>query len=222
MTKHRLNVFITLVIVLLIIAGILAWVTGESVSNPPAAEESETPTATETLPASSAKPTENSAKPEESAKPSKSPEESSAPESPKESEDPSIPKTRTLNTSGSFESSTGTNLNISVKWTAVSKNDQTVTLTATAYMYSYTMHYGSTSGTMSINGVSKNFVSNAINYDNSDRLQEVKLCTMTLDLPIAVGETVSIPVGATWNFNGTYNNQELSGISANEYILIEG
>ena len=220
MSRHRLNVFITLIFVLLIIAGITAWLTGPVTNDSNEPEETAAPAPTSSV--ETPPPAVNTDKPVESAAPSQTPQASDEPEESQEPEDPSIPKTRTLNLSGDFNTTTGTNLNMSVKWTAVSKNDETVTLTATAYIYSYTMHYGSTTGTMSINGISKSFVSNSINYDNTDKLQEVKLCTMSVDLPIAVGESVSIPVSATWDFNGTYNKQEFSGISADQYILIEG
>lgn len=214
MSKQRFSLFLTLIIVLLIVAGIFAWITADNGD----AEPRETEAAAQSAAVVSAEPEKTSA-------PTPSPEASTEPEEtqePEEEDDPSIPKTRTLNLSGDIDSTTGTNLNISIKWTAVSKNDETVTLTASVYMYSYTMHYGSTTGSMSINGVSKSFVSDAINYDNTDRLQEVKLCTMKADLPIAVGESVSIPLSAMWNFSGVYNNQEIDGISVSDYILIEG
>lgn len=196
MTRHRLNVFITLIIVLLIIAGISAWVTGGVSDGEP--EESSSPAATET------------ATPEQT----KAPEESPEPDG--------KPNTRTLNTEGIFETTTGTNLNMVLKWHAVSKDDETVTLTATAYIYSYTMKCETETGSMSINGESKSFVTDPINYVSTDRLQEVELYTMSLDLPIAVGETVSIPVSAVWNFSGEYNGQQFDGISISEYVLIEG
>lgn len=213
MSRHRLNVFITLVIVLLIIAGLSAWVTGAVSNKEDEAEETAAPATSTVTPATP------SPSPEESSSPDSDPSSGSAPE---ESDDPSIPKTRTLNLSGDIDSTTGTNLNMSVKWTAVSKNDQTVTLTATAYLYSYAMQCDTVPGSISINGVSKSFVSNSISYDGTDRLQEVKLFTMSVDLPIAVGESVSIPVSATWNYTGLYNEQQFDGISVDEYILIEG
>lgn len=214
MSKQRFSLFLTLIIVLLIVAGIFAWITGDKNDAEPVETEPSAPSAAVV-----------SSEPEKTAAPNPTPEASAEPEEteePEEEDDPGIPKTRTLNLSGDIDSTTGTNLNISIKWTAVSKNDETVTLTASVYMYSYTMHYGSTTGSMSINGVNENFVSDAINYDNTDRLQEVKLHTMKVDLPVAIGESVSIPLSAMWNFDGVYNNQEISGISASDYILIEG
>ncbi len=213
MSRHRLNVFITLVIVLLIIAGLSAWLTGAGSDAEDEPEESKAPATASVAPATS------SPTPEESTAPSDEPEETDAPE---ESDDPSIPKTRTLNLSGDIDSTTGTNLNMSVKWTAVSKNDQTVTVTATAYIYSYAMQCDVVPGSISINGISKSFVSDSMSYVGTDRLQEVKLCTMSVDLPIAIGETVSIPVSAVWNYTGLYNDQQFDGISVDEYILIEG
>lgn len=213
MSRHRLNVFITLVIVLLIIAGLSAWLTGAGSDAEDEPEESKAPATASVAPATP------SPTPEESTAPSDEPEETDAPE---ESDDPSIPKTRTLELSGDIDSTTGTNLNMSVKWTAVSKNDQTVTVTATAYIYSYAMQCDVVPGSISINGISKSFVSDSISYEGTDRLQEVKLCTMSVDLPIAIGETVSIPVSAVWNYTGLYNDQQFDGISVDEYIQIEG
>lgn len=210
MTRHRLNVFITLIIILLIIAGFFAWATGGFSGNKP--EESVSPSITPETGAP-----EVTIAPEATAAP---PEATIAPE---ESPEPdNTPHTRTLNTEGSFETTTGTNLNMVLRWHAVSKNDETVTLTATAYIYSYTIKYGTETGSMSINGVSKSFVTDPLSYESTDRLQEVELYTMSLDLPVAVGETVSVPVSAVWNFRGEYNGQPLDGISINEYVLIEG
>lgn len=217
MSKQRFNVFLTLIIVLLIVAGICAWVTAGNKSIDTGIEESE--------PVSAPSASVETGTPEATPAPKDTPSPTATPEAsdePEESDDPSIPKTRTLNLSGDIDASTGTNLSMSIKWTAVSKNDETVRLTATLYMYSYTMHYGSAAGSISVNGVSKDFVSAPINYDNTDQLQEVKLCTITVDLPIAVGESASIPLSATWNFDGVYNGQEISGITVSDYVLIEG
>lgn len=215
MSKQRFSLFLTLIIVLLIVAGIFAWITGDKSDS---AEPQETETVQTSAPAATAEP-EKTAAPAPTPAASAEPEETAEPE---EEDDPSIPKTRTLNLSGDIDSTTGTNLNISIKWTAVSKNDETVTLTASVYMYSYAMHYGSATGSLSVNGVTENFVTNAVNYDDTDRLQEVRLYTMKVDLPIAVGETGSFPISAVWNFNGVYNNQEINGISVSDHILIEG
>lgn len=224
MSKHRLNVFITLVIVLLIIAGISAWLTNESLNEAAAAREaSVTPTPTMIIAtAQPVKTPEPSEKPEASTAPGEDEEDSQQSEAPEQSDDPSVPKTRKLDLSGELSSSTGTNLNMTLKWTAVSKNDKTVTLTATAYIYSYTIHYGSTNGCISINGNRGDFVSDPINFDGTDSLRETKLHSYSIDLPIAVGETVSVPVSATWNFTGVYNNQEFSGITVSDYIRIAG
>ena len=141
---------------------------------------------------------------------------------PEPSLDPSVPVTRQLNLSGDFASSTGTNLNIGVKWTAESKNDETIKLTVTSYVYSYAMHCGPVSGTMSVNGQSESFSSGTMSYDSTEKLQAVKLHTMTLYLPISVGETVSIPVSVSWNFDGEYNGQQFDGITVEQYIEIAG
>lgn len=211
MPKQRLHVFIAFVLVLLIIAGLCALLTNGSKDKVP----KETP-----APVESAAPVESSSPADEpSAKPEGTPEPT---ETPEPSLDPSVPVTRQLNLSGDFASSTGTNLNIGVKWTAESKNDETIKLTVTSYVYSYAMHCGPVSGTMSVNGQSESFSSGTMSYDSTEKLQAVKLHTMTLYLPISVGETVSIPVSVSWNFDGEYNGQQFDGITVEQYIEIAG
>lgn len=211
MPKQRLHVFIAFVLVLLIIAGLCALLTNGSKDKVP----KETP-----APVESAEPEKSSSPADEpSAKPEGTPEPTETPET---SLDPSVPVTRQLNLSGDFASSTGTNLNIGVKWTAESKNDETIKLTVTSYVYSYAMHCGPVSGTMSVNGQSESFSSGTMSYDSTEKLQAVKLHTMTLYLPISVGETVSIPVSVSWNFDGEYNGQQFDGITVEQYIEIAG
>lgn len=212
MPKQRLHVFIAFVLILLIIAGLCALLTNGNKNTAPEESEPVQSTAPEKTPTPEDEP---STKPEETPAPTETPE-------PEPSLDPSVPVTRQLNLSGDFASSTGTNLNIGVKWTAESKNDETIKLTVTSYVYSYAMHCGPVSGTMSVNGQSESFSSGAMSYDSTEKLQAVKLHTMTLYLPISVGETVSIPVSAAWNFDGEYNGQEFDGISVEQYIEIAG
>ena len=197
---------------LLIIAGLCALLTNGNKNTEPEESEPVQSAAPEKSPTPADEP---SAKPEETPAPTETPE-------PEPSLDPSVPVTRQLNLSGDFASSTGTNLNIGVKWTAESKNDETIKLTATSYIYSYAMHCGPVSGSMSVNGQSESFSSATMSYDSTEKLQAVKLHTMTLYLPISVGETVSIPVSAAWNFDGEYNGQDFDGISVEQYIEIAG
>lgn len=209
MPKNRLFVFIAFVLVLLIIAGLSAWFTNEKTADEP--EASTAPAASDT--------------PEQTQTPSSAPESTPEPTpepTPEETLDPSVPATRNVSLSGDFSSATGTNLNIGVKWTAVSRNDEIIRLNVDVYLYSYTMHCGSVGGSVSVNGESRNFVSNAISYDNTDKLQALKLYSMSVDLPIAVGETVSIPISAAWNFSGEYNGQPIDGVAVDQYIQITG
>lgn len=199
MPKHRLHIFIALVLVLLIVAGLCALMTSDKGKTAP--EESTAPTA-----ASAG---------------SSTPEETPAP-TPEETLAPSVPATREVNLSGDFSSATRTNLNIGVKWTAVSRNDEIIRLSVDVYLYSHAMHCGTVSGTVSVNGDTESFVSDAVSYDSTEKLQALKLYSMTVDLPIAVGETVSIPISAVWNFSGEYNGQEIDGLSVDQYIQIAG
>ena len=213
MTKHRLHVFIALVLVLLIIAGLCALLTNGNENENDEPEETQEP---------SSEPVESS-DPEETAEPSSSPAAEPTPEpTPEETLDPSVPATRELNLSGDFASTSGTNLNIGVKWNAVSRNDETIRLSVDVYLYSYAMHCGVVDGSVSVNGETKSFVSDSIAYDSTEKLQALKLQSMALDLPIAVGETVSIPISAQWNFSGQYNGKDIEGLSVEQYIEIAG
>ena len=214
MPKQRLLIFIAFVLILLIIAGLCALLTSGSNSDEP--EETQTP-------APSAP--EESSDPEETPGPTQTPEPSSEPTpepTPEETLDPDVPATREVSLSGDFASATGTDLNIGVKWTAVSRNDEIIRLSVDVYLYSYAMHCGSVGGSVSVNGESKSFVSDPISYDSTENSQALKLQSMTLDLPIAVGETVSVPISAQWNFSGQYNGKDIDGLSAEQYIEIAG
>ena len=211
MTKHRLHIFIAFVLVLLIIAGLCALLTNGNENDEP--EEAQTPAPTSS-------PAESSA-PEETAEPTATPEPTPEP-TPEETLDPSVPVTRELDLSGDFASTSGTNLNIGVKWNAVSRNDETIRLSVDVYLYSYAMHCGPVDGSVSVNGETKSFVSDAISYDSTEKLQALKLQSMVLDLPISVGETVSVPISAQWNFSGQYNGKDIDGLSVEQYIEIAG
>ena len=213
MTRHRFHIFIALVLVLLIIAGLCALLTN---GNAPSEPEEST--------ASSAAPSEP-APPEESSEPASTPTPQPTPTpdpEPEETLDPSVPATRELNLSGDFASTSGTNLNIGVKWTAVSGNDETVRLTVEVYLYSYTMHCGVVGGSVSVNGETKDFYSDSIDYDSSEKLQALKLQTVKLNIPVAIGETVSVPISAQWNFSGQYNGKDIDGLSVEQIIEIAG
>ena len=194
MPKQRLHIFIALVLVLLIIAGLCALLTSGNNTDEPEETQPPEPSAPE-----------ESSEPEEAPEPTQTPEPSSEPTpepEPEETLDPDVPSTREVSLSGDFASTTGTNLNIGVKWTAVSRNDEIIRLNVDVYLYSYAMHCGAVDGSVSISGEAKSFVSDPVNYDSTEKLQALKLQSMTLDLPIAVGETVSVPISAQWNFSG--------------------
>ena len=209
MPKHRLHVFIALVLILLIIAGLCALLADGKGNDEP--EDTQTP---------GPAPVESSS-PEETAAPTPTPVPTPEP-TPEETLDPSVPATREVNLSGDFASTTGTNLNIGVKWKAVSRNDEIIRLSVDVYLYSYAMHCGTVGGSVSVNGESKSFVSDSIAYDSTEKLQALKLQSMTVDLPIAIGETVSVPISAQWNFRGQYNGQDIDGLVAEQYIQITG
>lgn len=205
MDKHRTNVFISLVLVLLIIAAVSAWATGSSIKrNAPSV--SEKPEVSDNASAA-ATPTPQ---PTPTPKPTPTPE-------------PTPPgSTRTVNESGSFSSNTGTKLNMQVNWSVTSANDSELTLQLDLVLYSYTLSVGPHNGVVNVNGTDYSFTSPGISYKSEKYMNAAPMTSLTVTVPAQLGETVSIPVDVSWDFYGTYGGKDIGRITAAETITIQG
>ena len=118
MNKHRINIFIALVLVLIIIAAVSMWLTSRDIKYTVPTESAQpTPALTPSVistptpaPTESAQPT---AEPSSSPSPSAQPGQTAAPQPTQ-----SAVINRTINQTGSFESNTGTKMIMYANWTA--------------------------------------------------------------------------------------------------------
>ena len=149
MDKHRTNVFISLVLVLLIIAAVSAWATGSSIKRS-APSVSEKPEVSDNASAAATPSPQPTVLP--TAQPTSAPEPTPA------------ASTRTVSESGSFSSNTGTKLNMQVNWSVTSANDSELTLQLDLVLYSYTLSVGPHNGVVNVNGTDYSFTSPGISY----------------------------------------------------------
>ena len=222
MDKRRINIFIALVLVLIIIAAVSAWATSSSIKD--------------AVPSQSAEPTAPVVPPTVVSTPTPAPSETPAP-SVQPTNEPTggegnngggtttqTPSQleRVINQSGSFESSTGTKMIMYANWTAVSQNSESVTIKVDLVLSSYTLSVGAHNGVVTINGVDYKFTSPGISYKSEKVRNNAALASVTATVTVPAGQAVNIPVSASWDFYGTYGGVEISQVTASGTISIQG
>ncbi len=229
MSKHKINIFIALVLVLIIVAALSAWLTGRDIKDSLPAESAQptpalTPSVISTptpVPTESASP---SASPSES--PSVSPSATPAPgTSPAPSASPQPSQqviNRTINQSGSFESSTGTKMIMYANWTATSQNSETVTIKLDVILSTYTFSVGAHSGVITVAGVDYAFTNPAIDYKSETTRNNALLTSRSIEVTVPAGQATSIPVSVSWTFNGRYGGVAIDQVTAGGTISIQG
>lgn len=118
--------------------------------------------------------------------------------------------------SGEFRSDTGTYINIVVKWT-VTGSGGTKTLKLDTYVESYALVTGDRTSDVVFN------VGGNVSYASSKaiRLDNVPLTQTFLgSTSVDVTSGTDVPVNVTWHFNGTYSNQNIATIVAEDTIQI--
>lgn len=149
MNKHRINIFIALVLVLIIIAAVSMWLTSRDIKDTVPTESAQpTPALTPSVistptpaPTESAQPT---AEPSSSPSPSAQPGQTAAPQPTQQVIN------RTINQTGSFESNTGTKMIMYANWTATSLNSETVTIKLDVILSTYTLSVGPHNGVITV------------------------------------------------------------------------
>ena len=220
MDKHRTNVFVALVLVLLIIAAILAWTTGSEILSgaPVTANDDAKPVSTKVVPSATV-----------TAAPTAAPVESSTPDptaaptpaaTPKPTATPK-PSTRTLDKTGSITSQTGANINMRVDWRITSANSKELTLDVEVYIVSYAINAGNHNGSIRLCGKEYDFVSDPIRIDDNSKKHETLIYDATVTVPAEIGETVAVPISAKWDFNGMYGGKQIGRITAEATLTIK-
>ena len=199
MNKHRINIFIALVLVLIIIAAVSMWLTSRDIKD--------------TVPTESAQPT---AEPSSSPSPSVQPGQTAAPQPTQQVIN------RTINQTGSFESNTGTKMIMYANWTATSQNSETVTIKLDVILSTYTLSVGPHNGVITVAGVDYSFTSPGISYKSEKVRNNAVLTSRSIEVTVPAGQATAIPVSVKWDFYGTYGGVEISRVSAGGTINIQG
>lgn len=210
MSKRRSYVFIALVLALLIIAGLAAILTRNSIDEPDKPDPQETPEQSQEI-----------VVPTDTPEPTGTPAPTETPE-PTESPIPSELPTREVSGSGSFRSDTGTNLNMLVKWSASAKDNDEVNVKFDVYLTSYSIGVGARVGTLTVDGTSRSFSTEGIDISNNKSVTETLIHSESVSVPVEFGKTVSIPVSVSWIYNGSYNGKDLETVTAEDVIIING
>ena len=221
MNKHRINIFIALVLVLIIIAAVSMWLTSRDIKNTVPTESAQptralTPSVISTptpAPAESARP---SADPSASPSPSVQPGQTAAPQPTQQVIN------RTINQTGSFESNTGTKMIMYANWTATSLNSETVTIKLDVILSTYTLSVGPHNGVITVAGVDYSFTSPGISYKSEKVRNNAVLTSRSIEVTVPAGQATAIPVSVKWDFYGTYGGVEISRVSAGGTINIQG
>lgn len=224
MDKHRSNVFIALVLVLLIIAAILAWTTGSKILSgaPVTANDNAKPVSTKVVP-SAAVTTAVSAAPSAAPAETSTPEPTATPKpsaTPKPAETPK-PSARTLDKTGSISSQTGANINMRVDWHITSANSKELTLDVEVYIVSYAINAGQHNGSIRLYGKEYTFVSDPIRIDDNSKKHETLIYDATVTIPAEAGETVAVPISAKWDFDGVYGGKQIGRITAEATLTVK-
>ena len=220
MDKHRSNVFIALVLVLLIIAAILAWTTGSEILSgaPVTANDAAKPVSTKVVPSAAVKTSSPSKAPDTS-----TPEPTATPKpslTPKPTATPK-PEARTLDKTGSISSETGANINMRVDWHITSANSKELTLDVEVYIVSYAINAGQHNGSIRLYGKEYTFVSDPIRIDDNSKKHETLIYDATVTIPAEIGETVAVPISAKWDFDGVYGGKQIGRITAEAALTVK-
>lgn len=123
--------------------------------------------------------------------------------------------------SGWFRSDTGTGLNLRLDWDVVQPDGAAAAeVSVTAVLQHYSLQVGARTVTLSIGGTDFTCQAAAIHTDDNTVLQEEKLATNSAAFSRAAGETIEVPISASWAFNGTYAGKKIETISAAQTLVI--
>ncbi len=204
MKRQTAYIFIAIVIVLMMIAGVILWLTGDIGGGSDRPETSTAP-AEESEPAVPV----GTPSPTPSAAPSASPKPTPTP-----SPSPVQPSGETVG-SGSFDSDTGVGLNTRTVWTVTRAADGGYELTLSVYARSYSLGIGQRSITVSVNGSASTALTRAFEVDSPNTQTETLIYTGTV--PVDAG---SVSVSIDWSYKGQYSGQDLDVISSQTTVQV--
>lgn len=108
--------------------------------------------------------------------------------------------------SGTISSGMPWLLNIHADWSAVTATNSRAEVTVIVYADHYSLHYNSFENlAIRLGDESHRLYANEIQSD-LNQPQSTELGRYTYSIPLAKGETVSLPLSAVWEFGGTYGD----------------
>ena len=209
MKKQTAYIFAAFIVVLIILAIVIMWLTGGIGGDKPEATptpevETSAPRQTQfVIPTATPQPTE--AVPTETPTVTATPAPAPTPEAP----------SGTVIGSGAFDSATGVGLNTHTAWTATEQADGSVKLTLSVYVRSYTMEIGRRSIAISVNGAISSGMTRSFSVDSPNSQTDTLIYTYSTT--VAKGSSVSVSVD--WNYKGQYSGQDLDVISSSSTIF---
>ena len=190
MKKQTAYIFAAFIVVLIILAIVIMWLTGGIGGDKPEATptpevETSAPRQTQfVIPTATPQPT---------------------PEAP----------SGTVIGSGAFDSATGVGLNTHTAWTATEQADGSVKLTLSVYARSYTMEIGQRSIAISVNGATSGGMTRSFSVDSPNSQTDTLIYTYSTT--VQKGSAVSVSVD--WNYKGQYSGRDLDVISSSSTVL---
>lgn len=207
MKKQTAYIFAAFIVVLIILAIVIMWLTGGIGGDKPEATptpevETSAPRQTQfVIPTATPQPTE--------AVPTETPTMTATP-----APTPEAPSGTVIG-SGAFDSATGVGLNTHTAWTATEQADGSVKLTLSVYARSYTMEIGQRSITISVNGATSGGLTRSFSVDSPNSQTDTLIYTYSTT--VQKGSAVSVSVD--WNYKGQYSGQDLDVISSSSTVL---
>ena len=111
--------------------------------------------------------------------------------------------------SGSFTSSTGTQLNILVNWLVQSDGAGQKTMYVDVNSTSYSLYSNGGAVELTVNGMLYTATASSVNYGGSS------MVTNRLASFVIPGVSGAVSLNAAWHFNGTYSGVHIGAVRAN-------
>lgn len=204
MKKQTVYIFAAFIVVLLILAIVIMWLTGgiggtdtPDVSPTPEAVETDAPEATPT-PTPTVSPTDEITTPE----PTTTPE-------------PPVQPGGTVVGTGAFDSNTGVGLNTHTVWTAAEQDDGSVLLSLSVYVRAYSVEIGQRAISVNVNGTAVTGVTRAFSVDSPNSTADTFVYSYTAQ--VSRGR---VDIAVDWNYDGQYSGQELEVVHSEASITV--
>ena len=194
MKKQTAYIFAAFIVVLIILAIVIMWLTGGIGGDKPEATptpevETSAPRQTQfVIPTATPQPTE--------AVPTETP-------------------TMTATPTPTPEAPSGTVIGTHTAWTAAEQADGSVKLTLSVYVRSYTLEIGQRSIAISVNGATSGGMTRSFSVDSPNSQTDTLIYTYSTT--VQKGSAVSVSVD--WNYKGQYSGRDLDVISSSSTIF---